>query len=103
MFVNLWGEPRGAAMTYPAVRALLLRLRHRSELAAFTYHHLRHTYATDLIRKGTDWAIVSHLLGHSSVQTTLGVYGHLTTEDARQALIAAGWLTAEPVDHQEHL
>lgn len=56
-----------------------------------------------MIRKGTDWAIVAHLLGHSSVQTTLGIYGHLTTEDARQALISAGWLTAEPLDHQEHL
>jgi hypothetical protein len=30
--------------------------------------------------------VVSALLGHSSVTTTLSVYGHLTVEDARKAL-----------------
>lgn len=93
VFVNLWAAPRGHAMAYTAARDVLLRLRLRTGLSGFTFHHLRHTYATDLIRKGTDWAIVAHLLGHASVQTTLGIYGHLTVRDARRALIAAGWLT----------
>lgn len=93
VFVNLWAAPRGHAMGYAAARDVLLRVRRRTGLSRFTFHHLRHTYATDLIRKGTDWAIVAHLLGHASVQTTLGIYGHLTVEDARRALIAAGWLT----------
>lgn len=100
VFVNLWAAPRGHAMTYSTARDLLLRLRHHTGLSGFTFHHLRHTYATDLIRKGTDWAIVAHLLGHASVQTTLGIYGHLSVEDARRALIAAGWLTEslEPLE-----
>lgn len=100
VFVNLWAAPRGHAMAYTAARDVLLRLRRRTGLEAFTFHHLRHTYATDLIRKGTDWAIVAHLLGHASVQTTLGIYGHLSVEDARRALIAAGWLTesVEPLE-----
>ncbi len=101
VFVNLWAPPRGHAMTYAAARDVLLRLRQRTGLDGFTFHHLRHTYATDLIRKGTDWAIVAHLLGHSSIQTTLGIYGHLTVEDARRALIAAGWLTPQPVETLE--
>ena len=95
VFVNLWAAPLGHAMNYTTSRDLLLRLRRRTGLHGFTFHHLRHTYATELIRKGTDWAIVAHLLGHDSVQTTLGIYGHLTVEDARRALLAAGWLIAD--------
>jgi integrase len=37
--------------------------------------------------------VVSKLLGHSSVAITSSVYGHLTAEDARRALEAAGWLS----------
>ncbi len=101
VFVTLWAQPYGHAMTYATARDLLLRLRRRTGLGGFTFHHLRHTYATDLIRKGTGWEIVSHLLGHSSIQTTLDIYGHLTVEDARRALIAAGWLPGEPCDRLE--
>jgi len=101
VFVNLWAAPRGHAMTYATARDILLRVRQRTGLDGFTFHHLRHTYATDLIRKGTDWAIVAHLLGNSSIQTTLGIYGHLTVEDARRALIAAGWLAPEPFETLE--
>jgi len=37
--------------------------------------------------------VVSKLLGHASVTTTLGVYGHLGVEDARKVLEKAGWFT----------
>jgi len=91
VFVNLWGGRSGAAMTYATLRSLVLRLRAATGLAEFTPHQLRHTYATDLIRRGTDWAVVQQLLGHASIQSTLGIYGHLTAEDAREALITSGW------------
>lgn len=35
--------------------------------------------------------VVSKLLGHASVTTTLNVYGHLGIEDARAVLEKAGW------------
>ena len=35
--------------------------------------------------------------GHSSITTTVSVYGHLTAEDARNALEAAGWFTGTGV------
>ncbi|WP_235508220.1 tyrosine-type recombinase/integrase [Agromyces sp. Soil535] len=91
VFVNLWAGPRGHALQYSSVRSLVLRLRRATGLSGFTPHHLRHTYATELIRRGADWAVVQKLLGHASIQTTLGTYGHLTAADARDALIAAGW------------
>jgi integrase/recombinase XerD len=37
--------------------------------------------------------VVSQLLGHASVTTTVEVYGHLSVEDARQTLEQAGWFT----------
>jgi integrase/recombinase XerD len=35
--------------------------------------------------------VVSKLLGHASITTTLNVYGHLSIEDARIVLERAGW------------
>ena len=36
--------------------------------------------------------VVAHLLGHASIATTSDAYSHLKIEDARRALVAAGWL-----------
>lgn len=35
-----------------------------------TFHSLRHTYASQLIKKGVDLTTVSRLMGHSSIKTT---------------------------------
>jgi site-specific recombinase XerD len=40
---------------------------------------------------------VKELLGHASITTTIEVYGHLTVEDARATLQAAGWFTGREV------
>ena len=42
--------------------------------------------------------MVSKLLGHASLTTTMSVYGHLTAEDARRTLEAAGWFTGNEVN-----
>ncbi|MDX5962531.1 tyrosine-type recombinase/integrase [Rhodococcus opacus] len=57
----------------------------------------RHSAATRMLRDGVPIEIVSKLLGHSSVTTTLSVYGHLTAEDARRELQKAGWFTGREV------
>jgi integrase/recombinase XerD len=41
--------------------------------------------------------VVSTLLGHSSIATTMDIYGHLSVEDARRALEKAGILTGQEV------
>jgi integrase len=50
-----------------------------------------------MLRDGVPVEVVSKLLGHASVTTTLSVYGHLTAEDARRALQKAGWFTGGEV------
>ena len=96
VFVNIWAEPRGQAWSYQAAYDLVLRLRARTGLD-FDPHWLRHSAATRWLRDGVSIEVVSKLLGHSSVTTTSAVYGHLTVEDARAALVKAGWLTGREV------
>jgi integrase/recombinase XerD len=96
VFVNLFAEPRGQALSYPAAYDLVLRLRKRTGIA-FDPHWCRHGMATRMLRDGVPIEVVSKLLGHASVTTTLTVYGHLTAADARRALEAAGWFTGGEV------
>ncbi|WP_406291927.1 site-specific integrase [Embleya sp. NBC_00896] len=91
VFVNLWGSPVGAPMSYSSVDRLVRRLRDRTGIA-FTPHLFRHSYATALLRRGVAAEIVQHLLGHASISTTVDTYSHLGIEDARRALAAAGFL-----------
>jgi site-specific recombinase XerD len=96
VFVNLFAEPRGQALSYPAVYDLVKRLRRRTGID-FDPHWYRHSYATRLLRDGVPLEVVSTLLGHASITTTLEIYGHLTAEDARRVLEAAGWFTGAEV------
>lgn len=96
VFVNLWAQPRGRAWSYPAVYDLVMRLRARTGVG-FDPHWFRHSAATRWLRDGVPVEVVSRLLGHSSVSTTSAVYGHLTVEDAREALEKAGWFTGREV------
>ena len=96
VFVNLFAEPRGRALSYAAVYDLVLRLRKHTGID-FDPHWCRHTMATRLLRDGVPIEVVAKLLGHASVTTTSAVYGHLTVEDARKALETAGWFTGDEV------
>ena len=40
-------------------------------------HDLRHTYASLLIQNGASLTYEKDQMGHSSIQTTVNVYGHL--------------------------
>ena len=96
VFVNLWSQPYGRPWTYAAVYDLVLRLRERTGID-FGPHQYRHTYATWLLRRGAGMETVKECLGHASITTTIDIYGHLTVEDARKTLEAAGWFTGREV------
>jgi site-specific recombinase XerD len=90
VFVNLFAAPLGHPWSYPGVYDLVLRLRRRTGID-FDPHWFRHTAATRMLREKVPIEIVSTLLGHASITTTLSIYGHLSAEDARRVLDAAGW------------
>jgi site-specific recombinase XerD len=50
-----------------------------------TIHILRHTFATTLVRGGTDLVIVAELLGHARLETTR-IYTRPSAEDRTRAL-----------------
>ena len=89
VFVNLFAEPHGEPLRYDAVHKLVRRLAERTGVG-FNLHMLRHSHATDLLRKGVPLEVVSTLLTHRSPTTTLGTYSHLSVEDLRAALVRSG-------------
>jgi integrase/recombinase XerD len=94
VFVNLWGGPHGHPLGYPAVDGIVGRLRARTGIY-FTPHMLRHSHATDLVRKGVPIEVVSKRLTHASVTTTSETYVHLRAEDVRAELIRTGVWTQD--------
>jgi integrase len=50
------------------------------------FHDLRHTFASLLIQNGESLAYVRDQLGHTSIKTTVDIYGHLVPGANRQAV-----------------
>jgi len=49
----------------------------KAGLRKFRFHDLRHTFGSLLIQDGASLAYVKEQMGHSSIQVTADVYGHL--------------------------
>ena len=49
-------------------------------------HTLRHSAATTMLEKGVPIHVVSRILGHSGINITVDIYGHVTDEAARSAI-----------------
>ncbi len=58
------------------------------------FHTLRHTFATRCMAHGADAKLLSEILGHSSVRTTLQLYVHPSLEQKRSCLAAVSTLAA---------
>lgn len=63
---TLNGEP----MTVNTVRARLKKTFERAGMTGFYPHALRHSFATDLQRKGASVAEIKEMMGHSNIATT---------------------------------
>lgn len=50
------------------------------------FHDIRHTYASRLLSKGESPFYVKEQLGHSSIQVTIDIYGHLIPGSNRGAV-----------------
>lgn len=49
-------------------------------------HTLRHYVASKLLESGVEMYVVSRILGHESIKTTVDIYGHLQDNQRRAAL-----------------
>ena len=64
----------------------LYKLCEAAGIAPFSMHTLRHTYATRAIEGGMQPKVLQKLLGHSSIQTTMDTYVHVTEESLSKAV-----------------
>jgi integrase/recombinase XerC len=84
---------RGGRLSVRGARDVIARIAESAGLHDDTTAHvLRHTFATTLVRGGTDLVTVADLLGHARLETTRG-YTEPTPEDRAKALDLL------PVDH----
>lgn len=50
------------------------------------FHAFRHSYATKMLESGVNTKVVSDLLGHSNISTTLNIYSH-TSNDLKKECV----------------
>jgi integrase len=82
----------GAPLRPDGVTWRFAKLVNQAGVRRISFHGLRHTHATDLLRAGVHPKIASERLGHSSVATTLDIYSHALPglqEEAAQRIDAA--------------
>ena len=58
----------------------------RLDIHGYTFHALRHTFATHCVSLGFDIKSLSEILGHANVSTTLAIYVHPTMEQKRKQM-----------------
>jgi integrase len=76
VFPNRLGKPMNPSNLYNREFRVLLE-KAGLQGRGFTFHSLRHTFATELFRRGEHPKIVQSLLGHSSITQTMDRYSHL--------------------------
>ncbi len=67
-------------------RRVFYKLLAKAGLRRIRFHDLRHTYASLLIAQGESLPYIRDQLGHSSIQVTVDIYGHLIPGANRQAV-----------------
>lgn len=67
-------------------RKAIKRLCRNADLENFSFHFLRHNFASMLINNGAPVTAVRSLLGHRDTHTTLKVYSHASKDTVNDAL-----------------
>lgn len=80
-------DPRAGTLLDPSnLRKVFNRLLVDAGLRRIRFHDLRHTFASQLLQNGESLQYVKEQMGHSSIQVTCDIYGHLVPGGNRQAV-----------------
>ena len=58
----------------------------KNKIEDYTFHELRHTFATQCVEKGFDVKTLSEILGHADIKTTMNLYVHPTLQMKRKQM-----------------
>ena len=75
----------GLAVNYRALLDSWHRFLDTIGITSCGLHTLRHTYATNALRAGVNYKVLSKLLGHSSVAVTMDIYCDIADDDKKAA------------------
>lgn len=79
--------PAGGPLDGDNVRhRVFYKMLEKGNLRHVRFHDLRHTFASLLLQNGENLMYVKEQLGHSSIQVTVDIYGHLIPGANRQAV-----------------
>jgi integrase len=78
-------KPRNKITPSGGIMAVIKSAMIEAGIEDFRFHDLRHTFATRLLRQTGNLKLVSRLLGHTQIETTMR-YAHLLQSDMEQAL-----------------
>jgi integrase len=92
-YSRLINGDRGGYLSYSLWRRYLELARgytaaHPDGIVNYTAHELRHVCASLLIASGASDMQVAHQMGHSKIETTKNIYGHLFAQDRASILDA---------------
>jgi integrase len=82
----LFQSPIGTQIDPSNLRKLFNRLLTDAKLRRVRFHDLRHGFASLLLQNGESLTYVKEQMGHSSINVTVDIYGHLVPGGNRQAV-----------------
>jgi integrase len=75
---------------------------HPDGIVSYTAHELRHVCASLLIASGASDMQVAHQMGHSRIETTKNIYGHLFAQDRASILDAMNQAVSRLYAYESH-
>ena len=93
VFATKTGEPVDPRNLF---RALVIASK-KAGIAAVGLHTLRHSAATMMLEAGVPIHVVSRVLGHSGINITVDIYGHVSSEAGRLAVETLAEAISRPV------
>lgn len=93
LYSRLINGDRGGYLGYATWRKYLKLAQgytaaHADGIVSYTAHELRHVCASLLIASGASDVQVAHQMGHSKIEITKNIYGHLFIQDRSAILVA---------------
>lgn len=82
----MFANTKGKATTDTQIRSRDMdRIIREAGMRHFRPHDLRHTSATMLLGEGVQAKVIQERLGHTRIDTTMDIYGHVTRNMQHQA------------------